>query len=58
MTDIGVDEKCLELAQHFLAEVDAAQKRPDDAMTLAAEIQMTIEDYLREIETREPPVDV
>lgn len=48
-----VDTRCFELAEVFLADVDAKQKRPEDAMALAAEIQMTIEDYLREVETRD-----
>lgn len=43
-----VDEKCLELAKHFLSDIHDATS--EDAWSLAYEIQRTCEDFCQVLE--------
>lgn len=47
---IGIDEKCAELADHFLAEVPGVTEEIADE--LAEMIQSTIEDFIASMKER------
>jgi len=49
MMDTPVDEKCRELAEHFLADVDGTVT-PADCEELAEQIQKLCEDFCQAIE--------
>jgi hypothetical protein len=50
----GFDDKCWDLARHFLADTPKAKAWPMDAELLAMRFLAVAEAYLREIEERYP----
>lgn len=47
--ELGIDEKCYELARHFLQDLYAGS---GDEQHLAADLQKIAEDFCRELEAK------